>query len=385
MNLKETASLLGWKREQVEIAIIQGIETPIKKSLTKLTAAKQSSDYDIREEDIDSFLAAFEAEDPGRYPPVAIRRKLLIESGFQCAICESDAPLNFHHIVDWANLKHHDPLQMLAVCGSCHDKIGVGIIDTKAQKEIKSELARGDLKSFSPPNPLTQETLYCRIELDDRLFVIGGEDALILAIDEIAAELQLGRKPQVRVLIKDYSEAKAELTKIESSGVKSSEERKRAFQLRQILQKYDIWDCRLDELFEEAVLLMVKKFRKLFGYISKQDFAFIVQEVFNFRFASAVVSGVKFDIFEDKDESGFGIWITEEQADLLAKDKGSSDRYSLTRFRGLDLFDLPQEIMIRQVMPAMVHKYLWYKYAAKKTPSSEDYFLNLHTWRVGLG
>jgi hypothetical protein len=31
MNLKETASLLGWKREQVEIAIREGVETPQKK------------------------------------------------------------------------------------------------------------------------------------------------------------------------------------------------------------------------------------------------------------------------------------------------------------------------------------------------------------------
>jgi hypothetical protein len=140
MDLKETAGLLGWKRELVESAIEQGVETPSKKSLIKLAATKQGSDYDIREEDVDALLAAFEKEDPGRNPPVAVRRELLVESGYQCSICKSDSPLQFHHIVDWAKLKHHDPKHMLAVCGSCHNKIGLGQIDTKAQKQFKARL-----------------------------------------------------------------------------------------------------------------------------------------------------------------------------------------------------------------------------------------------------
>jgi hypothetical protein len=94
---------------------------------------------------------------------------------------------------------------------------------------------------------------------------------------------------------------------------------------------------------------------------------------------------VKFDIFEDKEESGFGIWITEEQAESLAKAKGASDVRLLTRFMGLDLYDLPREILIRHVIPAMVHKFLWYKYAAKKPRTSEDYYFKLDTWNVGLG
>lgn len=140
MNLKETAGLLGWKRELVESAIEQGIETPSKKSLIKLAATKQGQDYDIREEDVNDLLATFENDDPGRYPPVSVRRELLVESGYQCSICKSDSPLQFHHIIDWARLKHHDPKHMLTVCGSCHDKIGLGQIDTKAQRQFKARL-----------------------------------------------------------------------------------------------------------------------------------------------------------------------------------------------------------------------------------------------------
>jgi hypothetical protein len=167
MNLKEAAGLLGWKRELVELAISEGVETPRKKIRVKLRATPQGSDFDILDEEVDKFLAVFEAEEPGRNPPVAVRRELLVECRYQCAVCRSDAPLRFHHIIDWANLKHHDPKHMLAVCGSCHDKIGLGTIDTKAQTNIKEKLLKSHLgvdlglhkisnKSAAPTPPSAQ-------------------------------------------------------------------------------------------------------------------------------------------------------------------------------------------------------------------------------------
>jgi hypothetical protein len=385
MNLTEASGLLGWTREKVKIAIEDGIETPSKKLLTKITASKQKNDYDIKEEDVDIFLAAFESEVPGRYPPTAVRRELLVESGYQCAICKSHAPPRFHHIVDWADLKHHDPKQMLAVCGSCHDKIGGGIIDTKAQKEIKATLTRSTVNASTKISPSNFESLHCFIELDENLIAIGGPDSLILAIDEVMADLQVGREPKIVVKIKNYSDIKAELSKIEAEGISSQESRKRAFECREILQKYDLWDRRLDELFEEALLLIAKNYRRLVGFITKKEFATITQKFFDIRFASAVVSGVKFDVYEDKEESGFGVWITEEEANALAKNQGAPDRGFLTRIWGLDLFHLSHEILVTQVIPNLVYKYLWYKYAAKKPRSSEKYFFDLHTWDVGLG
>jgi hypothetical protein len=149
MNLKEVTYLLGWTREAVEIAIVDGVKTPATNQLTKLVAAKQDADYDIKEEDVEIFLRAFEADIPGRYPTISVRRELLIESGYQCAICKSDAPPRFHHIVEWSKLKHHDPAQMLAICGSCHDKISGGAIDTKAQKIIKQRLVRQNSKGLA--------------------------------------------------------------------------------------------------------------------------------------------------------------------------------------------------------------------------------------------
>jgi len=73
MNLRETTQLLGWNREKVEIAIVEGIKKPRTNEVIRLSATPQRADYDIKEDDVDSFLAAFEAEEPGRYPPIFVR------------------------------------------------------------------------------------------------------------------------------------------------------------------------------------------------------------------------------------------------------------------------------------------------------------------------
>jgi hypothetical protein len=152
MNLKEATALLGWKRELVQLAITDGIETPLSRQRVNLAATAQGNDYDITEDAIDALLAAFEREEPGRHPPVPVRRALLIESRYKCAVCRSDAPLRFHHIIEWAELQHHDPHHMLAVCGTCHDKITLGHIDTKAQLAFKAKLI-GEAPQPSPVVP----------------------------------------------------------------------------------------------------------------------------------------------------------------------------------------------------------------------------------------
>lgn len=141
MNIQEVAGLLGCSREIVATIIEDGLQTPASKRLVRLAAAKLQSGYDVTNEDLDAYLAAFEVEEPGRHPPVAVRRKLLIESGYKCAVCIQDAPIEFHHMVEFSVVKHHDPQMMLAVCAGCHAKITrFGIPDATAQKEIKRRL-----------------------------------------------------------------------------------------------------------------------------------------------------------------------------------------------------------------------------------------------------
>ena len=99
MDLKDVAALLGWKREEVVIAIETGMELPQSKKRIKLLTNTRNG-YDIDENDLDVFIAAFEDEEPGRHPPVGVRRTLLVEASHRCAICGDPAPLQFHHILD---------------------------------------------------------------------------------------------------------------------------------------------------------------------------------------------------------------------------------------------------------------------------------------------
>jgi len=43
-------------------------------------------------------------------------------------------------MIVWAKIKHHDPKNMLAICGTCHDRCSKGQIDYKAQIMYKAKL-----------------------------------------------------------------------------------------------------------------------------------------------------------------------------------------------------------------------------------------------------
>lgn len=158
MLLPEAASLLGLAREHVESAISVGVRTP-QGVVVRLVAVALPSGYDIAQDDLDAFIAAFETEEPGRHPPVSVRRTLLIESGYKCSICRGDAPLEFHHIIEWATIRHHDPSHMLAACSNCHAKITrYGQPDPTAQRQIKATLVR-EREAFVQPRPVPQGEL----------------------------------------------------------------------------------------------------------------------------------------------------------------------------------------------------------------------------------
>ncbi|MCP4656168.1 MAG: HNH endonuclease [bacterium] len=140
MDVKEVAALLGWSRDSVKDAIRHGVALPRSSETRKLAADDRDGLPDISDEQLQDFLDAFEAAEPGRHPPVTVHRELRTEARHRCAICRSDLPLQFHHILEWHELKHHDPRHMLAVCGGCHDKINTGQIDKKEQRRYKRKL-----------------------------------------------------------------------------------------------------------------------------------------------------------------------------------------------------------------------------------------------------
>jgi len=55
--------------------------------------------------------------------PDGIRRQLRQEVFFGCAQCGSPI-LDYHHIVEFAEKPHHNPDHMIALCPTCHRKLG---------------------------------------------------------------------------------------------------------------------------------------------------------------------------------------------------------------------------------------------------------------------
>ncbi len=172
MNLKEAATLLGISRERTTKLIKTGIKLQDSSDLKISAQPKGTNDYDIDDKMLDVFLKKLESQEPGRWPPVAVRRELLIEVGYKCAICRSDAPLQFQHIIEWSEIKHHDTRHMMAICGVCHDKITRhGEPDTTAQYKIKEKYLNreitGENDSGKRKIAITDPLLTCDDEIVD--------------------------------------------------------------------------------------------------------------------------------------------------------------------------------------------------------------------------
>lgn len=72
MNLGEVLGLLGkWSREELKTAIEEGVALPSSGAIVRLEATRIGRDYDIDESSLDQFIARFNQEEPGRWPPVA--------------------------------------------------------------------------------------------------------------------------------------------------------------------------------------------------------------------------------------------------------------------------------------------------------------------------
>lgn len=140
MTLNEVAGLLGYSREQVADLIKSGLALPVSGTLIKLQTTGIGDQLDISDDQFNEFVAKFDAEEPGRWPPAEVRRELLVEARHACAICGSFAPLQYHHMLDWAKVKHHDARHMLAICGTCHSRCTNGQIDYKSQCQYKAKL-----------------------------------------------------------------------------------------------------------------------------------------------------------------------------------------------------------------------------------------------------
>lgn len=201
--------LLGWRPEMVADAIRIGVQLPVSRMTVTLRATTLAGEVNIDDEDLDSFVAAFEREEPGRNPPVAVRRELLVEAGHACSICADSAPLQYHHILEFAELKHHDVRHMMAICGTCHSKITLKQIDVLAQRMYKERTATRRRLVSKATDALSGESLL-RFSWEDLREVISqlseASDRVPTHSSSDFTDLDLTRKNELNRLGADYFE-----------------------------------------------------------------------------------------------------------------------------------------------------------------------------------
>lgn len=74
--------------------------------------------------------------------PSQLRRDVLIEAGYRCAMPRCGAQtVEIHHIVDYATAQEHTFGKLIALCPTCHARVTKGEIDRKAISQIKADLA----------------------------------------------------------------------------------------------------------------------------------------------------------------------------------------------------------------------------------------------------
>jgi hypothetical protein len=193
MNLKEVAALLGYSTEQTRNLITKGVKLPGSQTPVKLQASKHDAHHDVSDEQFDAFMSRCEESEPGRHPPVAVRRELLVESWHRCGICREVAPAQFHHMLDFAKVKHHDPRNMLHVCGTCHTRCTNGEIDYLSQVEYKARLLT-QVGNPDPGDPFATEK-----RENDKVVITD----LLLVMPRYTAEFVLDQVWQDRFHIED--------------------------------------------------------------------------------------------------------------------------------------------------------------------------------------
>lgn len=74
--------------------------------------------------------------------PMGIQREVLVEAGHRCAIptCRQH-PVQLAHIDDWAKVRKHEAHNIIALCGTCHQRVTAKQIDRLSLLQYKANLS----------------------------------------------------------------------------------------------------------------------------------------------------------------------------------------------------------------------------------------------------
>ena len=120
--------------------------------------------------------------------PAEIKRRILMESGYRCAVPTCRFPITEHaHIESWSKTKNYNYENMIALCPNCHTLYDSKKIDKKALIAYKRKL-------------LFLNDVYSRFEIDVLDFLKSHKRALIPGELLIKRLLQkISKKPGVKI------------------------------------------------------------------------------------------------------------------------------------------------------------------------------------------
>jgi hypothetical protein len=117
--------------------------------------------------------------------PTEVKRRILIESGYRCAIPTCRFPITENaHIISWAESKDHSYENLIALCPNCHTLYDSGKIDSIAIIAYKKKL-------------MFLNDVYSRFELDvldylksHKRVLVMGELLIKRLLEESIVELE---------------------------------------------------------------------------------------------------------------------------------------------------------------------------------------------------
>jgi hypothetical protein len=99
--------------------------------------------------------------------PVTVKRRILLEAGYRCAIPTCRIPLTENaHIISWAKTKRHSYENLIALCPNCHSLYDSGRIPKEALIAYKKKL-------------IFLNDIYSRFEIDVLDYLKAHKRALI--------------------------------------------------------------------------------------------------------------------------------------------------------------------------------------------------------------
>jgi len=129
-----------------------------------------------------------------RIPPAEVKRELRQEVNFGCAVC--GAPLlEYHHIIPYSEIEHHDPDHMIALCPNHHRLSDDGAISRSELYEYKNNPELTDVVEyefyFDPDSPVIPlGTNLIEIAEFGRYKILQIEDEPIISINYIDGRIE---------------------------------------------------------------------------------------------------------------------------------------------------------------------------------------------------